>query len=246
MIIDVSQHNGAINWEKVKPVIEGVILRMGYTGYGSGAITYDKRYKENQRAVSELAIPYGVYYFPQSITADEARAEADFIYKEVKDKKLALGVWLDSEIADTKLKAGRADNLTRASRTEFLHIIIERLKGYGIACGVYASTSWLNYNLDMAKLKGVPVWCAQYNTECKYKGSYIMWQYSSKGSIPGIVGNVDLNVLHVEPVQETDTELDNAVEVIARRVIAGRFGEGHENRKNSIYALIRQKVNDII
>lgn len=246
MIIDLSQYNTVTDWEKVRAAVEGVILRMGYTGYGSGKIVYDKKYKDYQAEVFKRGIPYGIYYFPQSITEAEARAEADFIYKEVKDKQLVLGVWLDSELAEPGQRSGRADNLTRALRTGFLHIIIDCLKERGIPCGVYASTSWLNNQLDMSRLQGVPVWCAQWKKECEYKGSYIIWQYSNKGAIPGIVGNVDLNVLHAEPVQETDAELDNAVEVIARRVIAGRFGEGHENRKNSIYALIRRKVNDII
>lgn len=246
MIIDLSHHNTITDWNKVKSAVEGVILRMGYTGYGSGKCVYDKKYKDYLREVKALNMLYGLYYFPQSITVDEAVKEAEFIYNEVKDQQLLLGLWLDSEHAEPVNKSGRADKLTRADRTTFLHIIIEYLKERGIPCGVYASTSWLYNNLDMNMLKDVPVWVAQWKAQCEYKGNYILWQYSNKGIIPGIVGSVDLNVLHSGPVQTEDQELDNAITVIAKRVIAGRFGEGHERRKENIYSLIRKKVNDII
>lgn len=256
MIIDISQHNTIKNWDQVKNAVDGVIIRMGYTGYSSGAKVYDKKFMNNMEAVKILDIPYGVYYFPASINKAEAEAEAAFIAETIKSLSLmpALGVWLDSEIADVKTKKGRADNLSREKRTEFLHIIIGRLHDRGIDCGVYASTDWLYHNLNMEQLPGVPVWVAQYNKDqvCTYKGDYIMHQYTSKGAIMGISGDVDLNRLHVpdapvyvpEPVK--DNELDAAVDLIARRVILGDFGEGHEQRKEQIYKLIRQRVNDIL
>lgn len=251
MIIDISYYNTITDWRRVAESVEGVIIRMGYTGYGSGKVTYDRRYYEHMTAAKRFEIPRGIYYFPASITRAEAEAEADFIFENVAGEDLPLGVWLDSEIAEVKNKSGRADRLSRTKRTEFLHIIIDRLKGYGITAGVYASTSWLLNNLDMGMLPGVPVWAAQYNSkhECTYPGDYVLFQYSSKGSIPGIAGNVDLNVKHESSaviVADPDNELLSAADVIAKRVIAGYFGQGHEQRKNSIYELIRKRVNDIL
>lgn len=251
MIIDISYYNNVTDWRRVAAAVDGVIIRLGYTGYGSGKVTYDKRYFDNIVAAKQYEIPRGVYYFPASITAAEAEKEADFIFENVAGEELPLGIWLDSEIADIKNKSGRADKLSRAKRTEFLHIIIERLKGYGITAGVYASTSWLLNNLDMGMMPGVPVWAAQYNSkhECTYPGDYVFFQYSSKGSVPGIVGNVDLNIKHegsAAVVVNPDNELLSAADVIAKRVIAGYFGQGHEQRKNGIYELIRRRVNDIL
>lgn len=251
MIIDISYYNTITDWRRVAESVEGVIIRLGYTGYGSGKVTYDRRYFDHMSAAKHYEIPRGVYYFPASVTRAEAEAEADFIFENVAGEELELGVWLDSEIAEIKNKSGRADRLSRAKRTEFLHIIIERLKGYGITAGVYASTSWLLNNLDMGMLPEVPVWAAQYNSkhECTYPGDYVLFQYSSKGSIPGIAGNVDLNVKHeggAVVVADPDNELLSAADVIAKRVIAGYFGQGHEQRKNSIYELIRKRVNDIL
>lgn len=251
MIIDISYFNTITDWRRVAESVEGVIIRLGYTGYGSGKLTYDRRYYDHMAGAKRYEIPRGIYYFPASITKAEAEAEADFIFENVAGEDLPLGVWLDSEIADIKNKSGRADKLSRAKRTEFLHIIIERLKGYGITAGVYASTSWLLNNLDMGILPDVPVWAAQYNSkhECTYPGDYVLFQYSSKGSIPGIVGNVDLNIKHeviAAVVEDPDNELLSAADVIANRVIAGHFGQGHEQRKNGIYELIRKRVNDIL
>lgn len=251
MIIDISYYNTVTDWRRVAESVEGVIIRLGYTGYGSGKMTYDRRYYDNMAGAKRYDIPRGVYYFPASITKAEAEAEADFIFENVAGEDLPLGIWLDSEIADIKNKAGRADKLSRAKRTEFLHIIIERLKGYGITAGVYASTSWLLNQLDMSQLPGVPVWAAQYNSDhkCTYPGDYVFFQYSSKGSIPGIVGNVDLNIKHegsAAVVEDPDNELLSAADVIAKRVIAGYFGQGHEQRRNGIYELIRKRVNDIL
>lgn len=254
MIIDISQHNTIKNWDQVKNAVDGVIMRLGYTGYGSGSRVYDKKYFEYLENIKRRSIPYGVYYFPASVTAAEAELEAQFIADAVCNLDITLGVWLDSEIADVKTKKGRADNLSREKRTEFLHIIIGRLHDRGIECGVYASTDWLYHNLNMEMLPGVPVWVAQYNKAqvCTYKGDYIMHQYTSKGAIMGISGNVDLNKLHITdapvyvPEMVKDTDLFEAVNVIAQRVIRGEFGEGHEQRKEKIYKLIRQRVNDIL
>lgn len=251
MIIDISYYNVITDWQKVAAAVEGVIIRLGYSGYGSGKPTLDKCYLDNLDACKRFNIPHGVYFFPASITAAEAKKEAEFIAEFIAGQDLKLGVWLDSEIAEVKNKSGRADKLSRWSRTELLHIIIDRLKELGIAAGVYASTDWLLHNLDMSALPNVAVWAAQYNKEevCTYPGAYIMHQYTSKGSVPGIRGNVDLNRLVFSPgdaVSVGDAELDAALEVIAKRVIAGSFGQGHEIRKNTIYNLIRQKVNDIL
>lgn len=252
MIIDISYFNTITDWNKVKESVDGIIIRMGYTGYGSGKCTFDKQYYNNLLKCEALAIPYGMYYFPASINRAEAEKEADFIYDALATRRPDLGVWLDSEIADVKTKKGRADNLSREKRTEFLHIIIERLKLLDIAAGVYASQSWLEHQLNMSELPGVPVWVAQYNAQhvCTYKGDYVLFQYSSKGKIPGIAGNVDLNVKHEETsagvAEVLDSELSDAVGVIASRVITGYFGQGHEQRKENIYKLIRQRVNDIL
>ena len=193
MIIDVSEHNGTIDWAKAAESVTIAIIRMGYRGYGkSGTLTYDRKYKENRAECERLGIPFSLYFFPQSITEKEALDEAKVIVQEAKTmKKFALPIFLDSETAEPN-KNGRADGLDREKRTEMLRIIAEYVEKNGIPCGIYASTSWLSSNLNMAKLP-YPVWVAQYAKSCTYAGSKILWQYTSRGKVPGISGYCDLS-----------------------------------------------------
>ena len=194
-IIDLSHHNTVANWNNVANSVSGVILRLGYRSYGSGQIMTDKKYNEFLSQVKSRKIPYGIYFFPTSITEEEAKEEADFILKSIQGLSLSFPIYLDSEIADVKTKNGRSDKLDKATRTKLLKIILDKLKSRGYDCGVYASTSWLNNNLIMSQLSGYKVWVAQYNTTCTYSGKYNMWQYSSKGQVDGVSGNCDVSKL---------------------------------------------------
>lgn len=194
-IIDLSHHNTVSDWNKIAKSVGGVILRLGYRSYGGGVITTDKKYNEFLAQVKSHNISYGIYFFPTSINEAEANAEADYILKMVSGLNLSFPIYLDSEIADTKTHNGRSDKLDKETRTRLLKVILDKLKAKGYDCGVYASTSWLNNQLNMSKLNGYKVWVAQYNTVCTYGGSYNMWQYSSKAQIDGVVGDCDVNKL---------------------------------------------------
>lgn len=195
MIIDISYFNRVSDWTKVRGAVQAVLIRMGYRGYGTaGNITYDKKYKEYRAACEKYGIPFSLYFFPTSITDAEAEEEAAFIIKECTGMSFPLPVFLDSELAEGNGK-GRADKLSREKRTHFLKLIIDKCQAAGIPMGVYASTSWLNNQLDMKQLP-YSVWVAQYAKACTYKGQYMAWQYTSKAQVPGIIGGVDASVLH--------------------------------------------------
>lgn len=191
-IIDISTHNGIIDWTQVRGNVEAAVIRLGYRGYSKGTLAYDSRYKENRTACEQWGIPFSLYFFPCSITDEEAIEEADFIIKECVGMNFVLPVFLDSEIAETKFGSGRADNLSRADRTRFLKIICDRLQAAGIPAGIYASTSWFKNQLDISQLP-YSIWVAQWSDKLTFTEKYVLWQYTSKGSIPGIGGNVDLS-----------------------------------------------------
>ena len=195
-IIDISEFNSVTDWFKVKDHVAGVIIRLGYRGYGqSGKIVFDKKYASHMNACRSQGIPFGIYFFPQAITKEEAEDEADFILDAIRGLKLSFPVYLDSELAEVH-GLGRADNLNPVERTNLLGVIINVLRNNGINCGVYASTNWLQTRLVPSLLSdNTPIWCAQYASACTYQGDYDIWQYTSKGIVPGIAGNVDLNKL---------------------------------------------------
>ena len=219
-IIDISEFNAITDWHLVAKNVSLVIIRMGYRSYGAGKITYDKKYKEHRAACEIYGIPHGFYFFPTSITDAEARNEADWVAGELATvDTFYCPVFADSEIADVIHKKGRSDSLSKGDRTRLLKVFCDRLQSKGIPAGVYGSTSWLNNRLDMKQLP-YSVWVAQYAKECQYKGEYLMWQYTSQGSVPGIAGNVDLSVMRESVPQKTtlkDIVLEKAASFIGTK-----------------------------
>lgn len=195
MIIDISEFNAVTDWNAVKNNVEFVVIRMGYRGSKSGQITYDKKYKEHRRMCEEHGIPHSYYFFPTSVTDEEAIEEADWVAKELAgERDFPCPVFADSEQVYGDA-SGRADKLPVCLRTRLLQIFCERLQEKGIPAGIYASTNWLEHRLDMRYLP-YSVWVAQYASKCTYSGEYIMWQYSSKGSVSGVQGFVDVSVVN--------------------------------------------------
>lgn len=216
-IIDVSAHNGIIDWQKVRGNIEAAVIRLGYRGYSKGSLAYDTRYKENRTACEQMGIPFSLYFFPCSITDEEAMEEADFIIRECVGMNFVLPVFLDSEIADVKFGSGRADNLSRADRTRFLKIICDRLQAAGIPAGIYASASWFKYQLNLSQLP-FSIWVAQWSSKLTFTGAYVLWQYTDSGTVPGISGRVDLSRRSEEASEGTDQNTGKAEQEPAKVV----------------------------
>ena len=199
-VIDLSSHNQIpYDWAALKYYVDGVIIRCAYRGYSkAGSLVIDKKFRMFQTMCEQFGIPYGVYFFPTSITSAEAVEEADFVYELVKDCNLAFPIFADSEMA-APLKNGRSDKLSKEDRTKCLIAFLERLRAYGYTAGVYASTSWYKDRLDDSQLAKYPHWVAQYSHECTYPGSKIAWQYTSKETVAGIAGRVDCSYWYDEP-----------------------------------------------
>lgn len=195
-VIDISQFNKVVDWEKVKKTGYHVIIRIGYRGSKTGVITYDPKYKEYRDACEKYDIPYSLYFFPCSITDAEAHEEALFIKGEVEASNIKMPIWLDSEVVQSD-KSGRSDKLSKQARTRYLKIILDDLLDWGIPCGIYASRSWFYNNIDMSQIPSDAVkntWVAEYGVSMtKYTEYFVMWQYSSKESVNGINGNVDMS-----------------------------------------------------
>ena len=206
-VIDISQFNNVTNWDNVKATKLPVIIRIGYRGSRTGVITYDPRYKEYRKACEDKGIEHTFYFFPCSITDSEAHEEALFIKNEVIGSKITMPVWLDSEVVQRD-KAGRSDKLSKEKRTRFLKIILDDLLGWGIPCGIYASRSWFYNNIDMNQISKDAVantWVAEYGVSMtKYTGYFVMWQYSSKESVDGISGNIDMSNQYEEFYMKID------------------------------------------
>ncbi len=200
--IDVSKHNGSIDWEQVKKSgIQFAIIRAGNRGYGeAGNMVEDPYFVQNMNGAIANGIKVGVYYFSQAITVEEAIQEAEATLRMIQDNgfadKLSLPIVIDTEAA-----GGRADSMTKEQRTTVVKAFCERIKQAGYTPMVYANKSWLKNNLIMSELEQYEVWVAHYvktddpiNNPTDYDGRFEIWQYTSEGSVPGVSGNVDIDI----------------------------------------------------
>ena len=187
--IDVSSANGRVGWDKLKGKIDFVIPRCGY---GSDrADQDDKQWARNVAECSRLGIPWGTYLYSYAMSTAEAESEATHALRLLRGLTPAYPVYIDMEDADGyKAKRG---GISRQLATDICRIFCERLTAAGYTAGIYANKDWATNRLDMAQLSKWTFWLAQYNDRVTYTGKYDMWQYSSSGSLPGIVGKVDLN-----------------------------------------------------
>ena len=189
--IDVSKWNGEIDWAKVKAAgVEFAIVRAGYRGSKTGALVEDPCFKANMKGAAENGIPVGVYFFTQAVNEVEAVEEASAVIELVREFELELPVFIDTEGAGGN---GRADNLDVETRTLVCEAFCRTIDNAGYEAGVYASHWWYLNMVQVEKLEQYFIWLAEYKSETKYPRKYGMWQYTSKGRIDGLEGNVDLN-----------------------------------------------------
>lgn len=182
--IDVSKWNGVIDWAKVKAA--GVQFAMLRGGYGKTATQKDPKFEQNYKNAKAAGIPVGVYHYSYAKTVDDAVREANFCISYLKGKQFEYPVAFDIE-------DNTQANLGKATLTAITKAFCEELEKAGYYAIIYASKYWLDSKLDMVALKDYDVWVAQWGGKCTYGRPYGMWQYSDKGTIPGINGRVDLN-----------------------------------------------------
>ena len=189
--IDVSKYQGNIDWGAVAASgINFAIIRVGYRGSSSGALVQDPYFKKNISGATKAGIKVGLYFFTQAVNEAEAVEEASMAMSLASGYKVTYPIFIDTESASN----GRANGLSKSARTAVVKAFCQTVRNGGYKAGVYASKSWYANQLNASALNGYCIWVAQYNSSCTYSGKYDMWQYSSKGSVSGIKGNVDMNI----------------------------------------------------
>lgn len=187
--IDVSRHNGTIDWNAVKASgVDYVIIRCGYRGSATGVLIEDQSFRTNIKGATAAGLKVGVYVFSQAINEVEAVKEASLAVSLVKGYNLTYPIFIDTESS-----GGRADKIDRATRTAVVNAFCQTVASAGYKPGIYASKTWFEDKLNMGAIGNYKIWLAQYSTAPTYGGRYDMWQYSCKGKISGISTKVDLN-----------------------------------------------------
>lgn len=251
--IDVSKHNGSINWKKAAAAIDFTVLR---AGYGKLASQEDSCFEKNYAETKKQKLPVGVYWYSYAKTKAEAEEEAKACLAAIKGKSFDLPVYYDIEENET-LKLGK-QRVTAIARA-----FLSAIEAAGYKGGIYASKSTMETLIDATVKVHYSVWVAHVGKDgaalknTSYKGKKDIWQYSWKGKVDGISGDVDLDYCYVDiskwKNEETETETKELKPVIeiAREVIDGKWGNGN-NRKSKLkkagydYTTVQKEVNRIL
>ena len=191
MGIDVSKWNGSIDWNAVKNAgVSYVIIRCGYRGSSTGALIEDPKFRANISGAKAAGLAVGAYFFTQAVNEVEAVEEASMAASLCGGYGLSLPIFLDVESS-----GGRGDSIGADMRTAVVKAFCQTVRNSGYAAGVYANKTWFTEKMHISQLTSYKIWLAQYAASPTYTASrYDYWQYSSKGKISGISGNVDLNI----------------------------------------------------
>ena len=249
-VIDVYTHNGKINWAQVKAAgLKGAIISCGY---GSDITSQDDdQYLNNVNGCISNGIPFGVYLYSYAKNGDQASSEADHVIRLVKKYKnqLTFPVYYDLE-----------QDGTQSVAVSNAKIFIKKLEAQGYKVGIYANEYWFNTVIGTA-FNGRPLWVAKYgandglqHTKPKIDSAYDMWQYSSRYTVPGISGYVDISAYYKEipgtvPSGGADDDIySKTIDQLAREVIDGVYGNGEERKRRlgDRYEEVQKRVNELL
>ena len=193
--IDVSKYQSSIDWNKVKTAgVEFAIIRVGYRGYGSGALVQDPKFEEHFTNARNAGLRVGIYCFSQAVNENEAREEAQACVYVLNGRQLDYPIYFDTEASGAG--NGRADGLGVEDRTKCAVAFCEEVKALGYKPGVYASTTWFRKRLDMSQLSNYYIWNAHYNVASSPIACN-MWQGTCTARIPGYGGQIDVNISYM-------------------------------------------------
>lgn len=215
--IDVSRWNGTINWNTVK--VDFVLCKVS-----EKANNVEPTFRENYEGATKAGIPVGGYKYVYAKTVETARKEAEAVVSILGGKKLPAKFWIDMEDASIK-------GLGKAMLTKIIDAEAEILQKAGYEVGIYCNRDWYRNVLDSAELsKRYPFWIARYPSvddgtikeSLRPEGATI-WQYSSKGRVSGINGNVDMNIAYTNFIENSGSQStvqgDTSIEPAATAVL---------------------------
>ena len=192
--IDVSRYQENIDWAAVKGAgVQFAMLRLGYRGYGTGALVMDPYFQQNIQGAQANGIEVGVYFFSQAITPEEGAEEARFCLNALKGYHITYPIVFDWESYDSSLEP-RTDGLDDKILTQCAVAFCEEVEAAGYQSMVYSNLTYFYLHFDLNQLVDYPLWLAQYNSRPSFYYHFDIWQYSGTGKVPGIDGNVDLNI----------------------------------------------------
>lgn len=222
--IDVSQWQGTINWNLVKN--DGVQFAFLRAGFGKNNI--DTTYHRNAKEANRVGIPIGLYWFSYAYTVDMARKEAQYAVQAAKPYKITYPIAFDLEYDTIDYAKKKGVNITKSLATQMAIAFCEEVKKLGYTPMVYTNLDYLKRYFDRNQLP-YDLWYAQYASKASIANKEI-WQYSSKGRVAGISGNVDMNHGYKDyskgtPVKPEEEQKPNKPTVKGNAIV--KLGQAH-------------------
>lgn len=191
--IDVSKYQQNIDWNKVKADgVDYAFIRVGLRGYGTGEINLDEQFESHIQGAQAAGIDTGVYFFSQAITVAEAIEEADFVLEQIAPYNITYPVVFDIEKVASS--SGRMNQLTSEERTNVTLAFCQRIEEAGYTPMIYGNLEMFGLLMDIGPLEKYEKWFAFYDPSIYYPYDFKIWQYTDKGTVDGIDGEVDLNI----------------------------------------------------
>ena len=190
--IDVSAYQETVDWQQVAQAgVEFAMIRVGFRGYDSGVMKVDEYARDNLAASAEAGLDRGVYFFSQAVTTEEARQEARFVLAVLDGQELELPVVFDWEYVSWDARTGTMDPRTL---TDCAKVFCQEIEDAGYEAMIYFNSYMAQDLLFLEELVEYPFWLAMYEDQLNWPYRVQMWQYTETGSVPGIQGNVDINL----------------------------------------------------
>ena len=192
--IDVSSYQGEVDWHQVAEAgVDFAIIRLGYRGYESGKLVEDKFALQNLEGAAEAGIQLGVYFFSQALNPNEAREEARFVLDMIDPYEIAMPVVFDWEHVNNE--SARTNGMDPYAATGCARAFLEVIDEAGYWPMMYFNTFQAKKLFYLDQLMEYDFWLALYSDRMSFPYKVDMWQYTCTGTIPGVFGDVDVNVL---------------------------------------------------
>ncbi len=196
--IDVSSHQGEIDWQQVADAgVQYAFIRLGYRGYESGTVQPDSNAMDNLRGAKAAGLLVGAYFFSQAVNVQEAREEAAFAMEQLE----AIGVGLELPLVydwEYVSETARTAQVDRETLTACTLAFCQAVEEGGYRPMIYFNTTQGRELLDLEQLEQYPWWLAKYELSMEFLCRVDLWQYTNQGTVPGIEGKVDVDLMFTE------------------------------------------------
>jgi GH25 family lysozyme M1 (1,4-beta-N-acetylmuramidase) len=255
--VDLSKHNGTINFDTLSKNVDYAIIR---AGYGKLASQKDVKFEEYYAGCKRYGIPVGCYWYSYATSVSEVKQEAQVFLNVIKGKQFEYPVYFD-------LEEKSAFNTGKSNCSAMVRAFCGALEEAGYYAGLYMSRSPFTTYMESDIKDKYTLWLAEYNSKLNYSGTVDMWQYGDTGRVNGIAGNVDMDYCYKDfpsiikasglngfPKDDTSTSqptITKSVEEIAKEVLSAQWGNGDERKKRLTeagydYAAVQEAVNALL